>query len=202
MYFSCNVCFASLPLFVPSIILELGTFNSIQSNGLSAPPYILTFFTILLCCWLSDKMKMRGPFSCGAALIASIGYLLLATTDGAVTRYLGVFLAINIFVSVAILLSWVANSHSTESNRAGGFTIFATMGQCGPLLGTNIFPTSQEPYFRQGSWTCFAFCMVVVFGSLLYGQLLKRENRKLDRIYATETRDRAAPVEKGFRYML
>ncbi|KAJ4061127.1 hypothetical protein NW756_001117 [Fusarium oxysporum] len=27
MYFSCNVCFGSLPLFIPTIISEMGTFN-------------------------------------------------------------------------------------------------------------------------------------------------------------------------------
>lgn len=38
-YFGCNVCFASLPLFIPTIISEMGVFTQIQSNGLSAPPY-------------------------------------------------------------------------------------------------------------------------------------------------------------------
>lgn len=47
MYFSCNVSFASLPLFLPTIISQMGTFTQIQSNGLSAPPYVFCFFVIL-----------------------------------------------------------------------------------------------------------------------------------------------------------
>jgi hypothetical protein len=36
---------------------------------------------------------------------------------------------------VALLLAWVSNIHATESRRAGGYTVLATVGQCGPLLG-------------------------------------------------------------------
>lgn len=47
IYFCINVCFASLPLFVPTIISEMGAFTSIQSNGLSAPPYLLCWIMIV-----------------------------------------------------------------------------------------------------------------------------------------------------------
>ena len=81
MYFSVNVSFASLPLFVPTIISEMGTYTKQQSNGLSAPPYLLCLFMIILLTWLSDRYKMRGPFVFLAAMIAAIGDLLVR--DGA-----------------------------------------------------------------------------------------------------------------------
>lgn len=121
MYFSINVSFASLPLFLPTIISEIGTFSAIQSNGLSAPPYLLCTFTIVLCCWVSDKIRMRGLISGSAAFVAAIGFLILATTTGTVPRYFATFLAVNIFVSVPITLAWVSNLHATESKRAGGY---------------------------------------------------------------------------------
>jgi len=181
MYFSCNVSFASLPLFVPTIIAEMGAFSRIQANGLSAPPYLLCFFTIIGLTYLSDRFKMRGPFCAAAATVAAIGFILLATTDSVGTRYFGVFLAINIFCCVALTLSWTANIHSTESKRAGGMTILATMGQCGPLLGTNVFPASDKPYFRTGMWISASFCLLVACCSGLLSWLLIRENRKMER---------------------
>lgn len=138
IYFSCNVSFASLPLFVPTIISGLGTFTKIQSNGLSAPPYVLCFFMIILLTWLSDRYKMRGPFAIFASLVAAIGFIIQATAKGTAARYIGVFLAVQVFCCVAITLAWVSNIHSTESKRAGGMVILATIGQCGPLLGTNV----------------------------------------------------------------
>ncbi|OCK74279.1 MFS general substrate transporter [Lepidopterella palustris CBS 459.81] len=181
MYFSCNVSFASLPLFVPTIISEMGAFTQIQSNGLSAPPYLLCFFTIIIICFLSDRFRMRGPFCALAALVGAIGFILQATTKSVVTRYFGVFLSVNIFASVALLLAWTANLHATESKRAGGYTILATIGQCGPLLGTNVFPASEKPYYRKGMWISCAFCLLVTVLSVALSAYLVRENRKMER---------------------
>ena len=135
MYFSCNVSFASLPLFVPTIISEMGDFTSVQANGLSAPPYLFCFFYIIFITWLSDRLKMRGPFVALSAGLAAIGFIINASTTAVGSRYFGVFLSILVFASVALLLAWTANIHATESKRAGGYTILATLGQCGPLVG-------------------------------------------------------------------
>lgn len=200
MYFGCNVSFASLPLFVPTIISEIGSFSRLQANGLSAPPYLLTFLLILLFSFLSDRVRMRGPFVCFFSVVAAIGFLLLATTEAAAPRYLGVYLAITIFISVAILIPWVSNTHNTESKRAGGFAIFATFGQAGPLVGTNIFPSREAPYYRKGSWVSFAFCLLVAIASAIFSFLLYRENRKLDKTQVGEGEEETSA--RRFRYVI
>lgn len=200
MYFGCNVSFASLPLFVPAIIAEIGDFTRIQANGLSAPPYLLTFILIIICSFISDRVRMRGPFVCFFSVVAAIGFLLLATTEAAAPRYLGVYFAITIFVSVAILIPWVSNTHSTESKRAGGFAIFATFGQIGPLVGTNIFPSNEAPYYRKGSWVSFSFCLLVAVTSAVFSFLLHRENNKLDKAQLEEEEGGMCP--RRFRYVI
>ena len=124
---------------------------------------------------------MRGPFCALAALVAAIGFLIQATTTSVAARYTGVFLSINIFCSVALLLSWTANIHATESKRAGGYAILATVGQTGPLLGTNSFPDDEKPYFRKGMWISCAFCLLVFVLSGVLSLWLMRENRRLER---------------------
>ncbi|RWA06085.1 hypothetical protein EKO27_g9010 [Xylaria grammica] len=200
MYFGCNVSFASLPLFVPSIISEIGSFSRIQANGLSAPPYLLTFILIIACSFISDRVRMRGPFVCFFGIVSAIGFLLLATTEAAAPRYLGIYFAITIFVCVAILIPWVSNSHSTESKRAGGFAIFATFGQAGPLLGTNIFPSREAPYYRKGSWISFSFCVLVAVTSAVFSFLLHRENRRLDKVQSEGGEEGVS--RRGFRYVI
>ncbi|KAI0425743.1 retrograde regulation protein 2 [Xylaria sp. FL1042] len=200
MYFGCNVSFASLPLFVPSIIAEIGSFSRIQANGLSAPPYLLTFILIIACSFISDRIRMRGPFVCFFGIVSAVGFLLLATTKGVVPRYLGVYFAITIFVCVAILIPWVSNTHNTESKRAGGFAIFAILGQAGPLLGTNIFPSSEAPYYRKGSWISFSFCVLVAVTSAAFSFLLHRENRRLDKLHRDEGEE--GSNQRGFRYVI
>lgn len=181
MYFSCNVSFASLPLFVPTIIKGIGHFDSAQSNGLSAPPYLLCFFMILLLCYLSDRFKMRGPFCALGGLLGAIGFIIQATCQTVTARYLGIFFSVEIFASVALLLAWVANIHGTESKRAGGYTVLATIGQLGPLLGTNVFPASEGPYYHKGMWISAAFCLLVFFLSIILSLWLFWENKNMER---------------------
>jgi len=208
MYFGCNVCFGSLPLFVPTIISEMGSFTTIQSNGLSAPPYLLCWMCIVGVSFLSDRVGYRGPFVAIPALIAAVGYILLGATSTTAVRYFGLFLAVQIFCSVAMLLIWVANTHATDSKRAGGLAILATGGQCGPVLGTNIFPTTDAPYYRKGMWISCGACLLVFFLSLFQMFFLWRANRKRDKKYGKDRDwtylDTGAGMgnDKRFRYAI
>ncbi|KAK2806047.1 hypothetical protein FQN51_008000 [Onygenales sp. PD_10] len=211
MYFGCNVCFGSLPLFAPTIISEMGAFTTIQSNGLSAPPYLLCFFAIITVSFLSDRFKLRGPFIACAALIAAIGYICLASSPTVAVRYFGLFLAVQIFISVALIMTWVGNTHATDSKRAGALAILATGGQCGPVLGTNIFPKSEGPFYTRGMWICCAMCLMVGVLAGVQMVVLWRDNRRTDRVYGREGREgegeRVVVVdERGrderFRYVL
>ncbi|WPG99272.1 Hypothetical protein R9X50_00208500 [Acrodontium crateriforme] len=198
-YFGCNVSFASLPLFLPTIISEMGSFTIVQSQGLSSPPYLLCFFVIITLCFLSDYFKMRGPFVALAAITGAVGFIIQATCSKTGPRYFGVFLSVQIFASIALLLAWTANIHATESKRAGAYTgnaflvqafaeeftntpaVLATIGQCGPLLGTNIFPTSEKPYYRKGMWISAAMCLMVAVLAGILSSWLIYENKKMER---------------------
>ena len=212
MFFSCNVSFASLPVFLPIIISELGAFSSVQSNGLSAPPYLVCFFVLVLTAWVSDKIKMRGLCVAIFGLVAAIGFVILASASTVAVRYFAMFLCINIFVCVAIILAWVANNSATDSKRAGGFAVLQIIGQCGPVLGTRIFPSNEGPFYRKGMWICAGFCFFVVVLSSTLSFLLWRENRKRDELHGRgsgvnafdESVDAGSLGEKApnFRYVI
>jgi hypothetical protein len=187
MYFGCNVTFASLPVFLPTIINEMGSFSSVQSNGLSAPPYLFCFFVIIGCAFASDKVRNRGAFVAANAFIAAIGFLIMAVTTKTAVRYFALFLCVLIFVSVAIILAWVTNNSGTDSKRAGGLWILATGGQCGPILGTKVFPSTEGPYYRKGMWICCGFCFFVFALATTLSFLLRMENRRRDKVYGKGT---------------
>lgn len=74
-----------------------------------------------------------------------------------------------------------------------------TIGQCGPLLGkyftcgkcdrrmlttmagTNVFPSSEKPYYRKGMWISAAMCLMVAVTAIILSGWIIWENRKLDR---------------------
>lgn len=208
MNFCNNVSFASLPLFLPTIISEMGSFTEVESNGVTAPPYVLCFVMIIVTSVLSDKLRMRGPFCALFAIIAAIGFILLGTTEGVGPRYLGSFLVVLIFVTTSLVLIWSSNTNSTGSKKAGGLWIMFTVGQCGPLLGTNVFPSSDGPSYRKGSWVCCAFSLLSATYASLLSFLLWRENKRRDCVYGPVREGQkvdmssAQSQEAGLRYII
>lgn len=76
MYFSCNVSFSSLPVFLPTILNEMG-FSSIHAQGLSAPPYFLAFLVVILSTYIADRTQQRGLVIMFLSVLGAIGYILL-----------------------------------------------------------------------------------------------------------------------------
>ncbi len=184
--------YSSLPLFLPTIVAEMG-FSSIRAQGLTVPPYLASFIVVVIVSFSSDRVGDRSLFIIPCALVGALGYLVLAVCSTTAARYTAVYLcACGIFPVIGLLLPWVANTHQDESKRGAGFLLLNLVGQCGPLLGTRLYPAKDKPFYRMGEWVCFAFMVWVAVVSLALRLYLRRENKRLDRT-----------GEKGaFRYVL
>lgn len=66
-----------------------------------------------------------------------------------------------------------------------GIIMLNLLGQCGPLLGTRVFPENEEPRYVKGQAICAAFMGFVTFLALCLRVLLAWENRRLDEKYGT-----------------
>ncbi|EHK97197.1 putative Uncharacterized transporter [Glarea lozoyensis 74030] len=86
MYFSCNVSFSSLPVFLPTILSEMG-FTRLTAQALTAPPYFLAFLLVILTTYIADRTQQRGLTILILSLVATVGYILLATTSSTAPRY-------------------------------------------------------------------------------------------------------------------
>lgn len=88
--------------------------------------------------------------------------------------------------------------------------ILNLVGQCGPFLGTNIFPDSDGPRYVKGQAICAAFMFFVAFLALSLRTLLVWENRQLDKKYGPKEEQqngKGQPVAEenygpAFRYVL
>lgn len=107
MYFSCNVSFSSLPVFLPTILNDMG-FNEIDSQGLTAPPYFLSFLLTIFTTWVADRTQQRGFVVATLSFIGAIGYILLAACESVGVRYFAVWLAAGgVFPAISNILPWV-----------------------------------------------------------------------------------------------
>ena len=186
MYFSCNVPFSSLPVFLPTILEEMG-FTSINAQGLTAPPYFAAFLVTLTAAWLSDRLRQRGLFIFVLSIIGGIGYIILATVQKQGVQYFAVFLAAcGVFPSITVIIPWTINNQGSDTRRGMGIVILNLVGQCGPLLGTRMYPTGDAPRFVKGHSVCAAFIFFNAILAISLRTLLVWENRKLDKKYGEQ----------------
>ena len=45
--------------------------------------------------------------------------------------------------------------------------------------GTNVFPESDEPFYRKGTWICASFCLLIVVTAGALSLWLIHENKKM-----------------------
>jgi retrograde regulation protein 2 len=86
-------------------------FPAIHAQGLTAPPYFLSFLVTIGTTWIADRLQQRGLVIAYLSLVGAIGYVLLAASSSVGARYFGVFLAAGgVFSSIANILPWVLST--------------------------------------------------------------------------------------------
>lgn len=150
--------------------------------------------------------------------MAAAGPVMLAV------RYLAVYpAAVGFFNVVVLTVAWnVNNQRGGAARRGAGFALLQAVGQCGPLVGTRLYPDADAPYYVPGMAACAAAMVAVALVAAGLRWWLARWNRHWD---LEEEREREREHEereeggeeqalvgrrggkkkrrdKGFRYML
>ncbi|PNY28614.1 transporter [Tolypocladium capitatum] len=220
MFFLTNMAYSSLPVFLPKIMSEMGH-SAAASQALSAPPYLVAFVVVLFTAHMSDRLRARTVPIVFHALASALGYGALALSETLrlppLLRYLAVYpAAVGFFNVVTLTVAWSINNQASRTRQGGGFALLQLVGQCGPLVGTRLYPDREAPYYSRGMRACaFAMFSVAVLALVLRAYLRYR-NRSMDRLEeqgaadgtAAEEEELAGPGRRrtrptgSFRYML
>ncbi|AEO60787.1 hypothetical protein MYCTH_2316249 [Thermothelomyces thermophilus ATCC 42464] len=210
MYFCGNVSYSSLPVFLPTILEDMG-YTAINAQGLSAPPSFAAFLFALITTWIADKTQQRCFVLFVTSAIGGVGYIILATVETVGVRYFATFLAsAGVFSTIPNILALTLNNQGNDTRRGMSIVLINLIGQCGPFLGTNVFPLEERPRYIKGMSICASFMFFSAILALSQRVLLMWENRKLDRKYGpvkkeTEGKSESVAVENygpNFRYVL
>lgn len=191
MFFLANMAYSSLPVFLPTILADMGHVGS-AAQALAAPPYLVAFVSVLVTAYWSDRMRARGPLLVAHALASAAGYSMLALSEHTLGRtspwrYWAVFPAAAGFFSVVVLLiCWNLNNQRGARRQGAAFALFQAVGQCGPLVGTRLYPDTDAPLFLRGMRTMAMAMFCVALLALFLRLLLRRRNRRLDARAAAE----------------
>lgn len=187
MFFFTNMAFSSMPVFLPTIIHEMGH-TVLISQALSAPPYLMSFFVVILTAYLSDKLRNRSYFVIFHALLSASGYAFMAVANhyglGTWWRYAAIYpAAIGFFSVITIIITWTINNQESESKQGTGFAMLQLIGQCGPLVGTRLYPEEEAPFYVRGMTICACAMVVVALLSVILRIYLGRLNKRADTEY-------------------
>lgn len=201
--------FAALPAFLPTIIADIG-FGSVRSQGLSAPPYLVSYLTCLGASTLSDRLGQRAHLLSGLSVVGAVGYLVeaLVTTSG--VRYFGCFLICGgVFPSVALAFTWETDNQGSASKRAAGLVIFGMIGQVGSIAGSRFFPKEEGPYYTKGMSISAGLLLFAAFLTQILRSFMWMENRRRNKVHGFASHEKMPPdvADAGddhpeFRYIL
>ncbi|KAL4878919.1 major facilitator superfamily domain-containing protein [Aspergillus karnatakaensis] len=188
MFFSCNVAFSSMPVFLPTILQDMG-YDPLTSQALSAPPYLFAFITVLMTAYLSDRSRSRSPYLITHALISSVAYLTIALTGHfhallpetlhTNIRYLCVYPAVaGFFSAITLIITWSMDNRVAKEGKGASVAILNVIGQCGPLLGTRLYPKDDGPWYVRGMGACAGFMAFVAVLAFALRVTLQRANAR------------------------
>ena len=165
-------------------------YTSAQSQLLTIPPYaVATIFTVF---WaiLSERYKRRGLFIIITTTVAIIGYIILITNKDPTAKpgvsYTGTFFAaIGIYPSVALVLSWPAINVSGQTKRATANAMQISIGNCGAVLGTQLYRPNTMPRYILGHSFALGYLIAnLVVVSILWWILTKENKQKQEYLAA------------------
>lgn len=188
MLFLTNMAYASLPVFLPTILSEMGH-SRLAAQALAAPPYLVAFVSVLATAAVSDRRRSRAyPVALHAAASAA-GYALLALAEPLglppAVRYAAVYpAAAGFFSVVALVIAWSVNNQPSDTRRGAGYALLQLVGQCGPLIGTRLYPDRDAPFYGPGMVACACAMLSVACLALISRVYLGRLNARLDRAEA------------------
>ncbi|POR39352.1 Uncharacterized protein TPAR_00457 [Tolypocladium paradoxum] len=220
MFFLTNMAYSSLPVFLPKIIADMGH-DALAAQALSAPPYLVAFVVVLFTAHMSDRLRARAVPIVLHALASAAGYAALALSETLrlppSLRYAAVYpAAVGFFNVVTLIIAWSINNQASQTRQGGGFALLQLVGQCGPLVGTRLYPDREAPYYSRGMQACACAMFSVAVLALVLRMYLQYRNRGMDRAEQQRAADgttaeqeelvgpgkrKTAPTD-GFRYML
>ncbi|KAF7980577.1 hypothetical protein HWV62_37753 [Athelia sp. TMB] len=151
IYFGANCALASISAFLPTIIKTFGYTNAL-AQLLTVPPYAVAALVMTTTSYTSDRMQSRGGLSAGASIVGGFGYiLLLSVPHNQHIRYFATFLITSgTYTTIGLVIAWFAHNLGSETKKATGIPMYMAIGQCGSVLGSHLFPTTDGPRYVTG----------------------------------------------------
>lgn len=188
--------------FFPTVVGGLG-YDQSTTYGLTAPPFILCVFVMLINGWHSDRSSERFLHIIVPLCLGLVANIIAVSTLNVGARYFAILLLPgSTYGAAVVILSWITETLSQpKAKRAAAIAFINALCNTPNIWGSYLF-------FSAPRYT-IAFVVFIVATGLAMGFALatriylQRQNAKLDR---GESPGKHGPTEaqiaNGFRYLL
>jgi MFS family permease len=142
-------------------------------------PYSFATVTLLVVCFLSDRINSKGPalFICMAT--SSIGFIILMTTNNKVALIAGTcFVTSGLYPGIILTVSWITINHSGYTKRSTAWAMAQITGQGLSIIGTQVY--RNPPRYLAGHGTLLGFFSLALCSIVCNYLWMRKENRKRD----------------------
>ncbi|GAM43198.1 hypothetical protein TCE0_047r17809 [Talaromyces pinophilus] len=168
--------------FTPTILTQLG-WTAVRAQVMSIPIYVVAAIIALATAIASDKLRHRFGFAFLGCVIATVGYVILLCQRSVPVpvRYFALYLITGGgYLTQPIVMGWLSNSMAGHYKRSIASAMQIGLGNCGGLVASNIFITSQAPYYPTGYGVSLGMVWLCGISSVVFLWILVRENRLRD----------------------
>ncbi|WVR00120.1 hypothetical protein IAU59_007262 [Kwoniella sp. CBS 9459] len=197
-----NYIAASVTNFFPVVVAGLN-FTRTVTLAITAPPYILCCFAILLNGWHSDKKNERALHIAGPFVFTVIANIIAVTTTKIAPRYVAMcMLPASFYAPSIIILSWISSSMTGPAvKRACAYALINS------LCNTPNIWTSYLYFDKPRYVAAFGVDLAAAVGAILFAgatwYYLRKQNQRLERGEDTGKHGPSAlQIQEGFRFQL
>lgn len=174
--FCVDVVLYGYSTFLPSILkLQLG-YSSLEAQYLSVPVYALAALSVWFFSFMADRTTKKSPFILFVELFALVGYVILLSCKNAKVNYFATYLiAIPLYASVGLNITWLNNNMAPHYRRATALGCNQTLGNMAGVVAGQVY--RSPPYYLGNG---FSLGCVVVAISMTCAKVtfLKHQNKK------------------------
>lgn len=180
MYFGTAVTGSSSSYFLPSILKDLG-WTSLKAQYMSIPIWMTAFVTSIIIGFASDMLNHRFAFSVGPLCLSVIGYALLLAQENITVgvKYMALFFVISgCYGAITVSLTWLNNNILGKKRRGISIGIMLAFGNCGSILGSNVYLADEAPLYPTGYSVSLAMIILTQLAAICYFFYARYENRQ------------------------
>ncbi|KAF3935635.1 hypothetical protein ABW19_dt0205471 [Dactylella cylindrospora] len=175
-----GMCLSTIGIFLPSFIADFG-YTDLNAQLFSVIPYSVSFVVLPTCAFISDRIRLKGPFIVGGLSLACIGYIILLSAHTSAAGMVAVCcLTSGLYTAIVLTVTWLGINTGGFTKRGTTWGIAEVFAQVFAIMGTKLY--KYPPRYIQGHSIMLGFLVFADLNAIALWAYMAYLNKKKDKI--------------------